>query len=221
MISCNSLACSCGYSDEFNLVDYDSYDYIFEVKIESKYTPNLDSLRKDTLGPPSLYVYNLQSGYNISLLEVFKGNLNKKIMSFSKGSSCSWSPEIGNTYIFYANYLGGVEMCNRKLVKEYSIENYIKEKSILQFLKSKPLEVKIKLNGNILIEGKHINKKRDGIWNIYSTNNENKIVFKLTYIEGELISVERGSGYSQENQWQSISYSYFIRQKRIKTKIQH
>lgn len=214
LITVTSLACSCAYSEEFNLVDYDSFKHIFEVKIESKYSFEKDTVMSDIPKLPSLYEFGLMNGYNISMIEVFKGDLSltEKAMGFPSGSSCSWTPEIGSTYIFYANHLDDVEMCNRIIIKKYDKEKYLEEKSILQSLKMKPSEVKIKLDNNILIEGAHFSGKRDGVWYIYSTNENNDLMFKLKYEKGELLVIEKSSGYSRENEWHSISYSYFFEQ---------
>lgn len=216
LITSISIACTCAYTEEFNLVDYDSYDYIFEVKVESKYEFKKDTVKSDIPKPPSLYENGLLNGYNISIIEVFKGDLERseKVMGFPGGSSCSWIPKLGFTYIFYANSLNGVEACNRKLIEKYDKENYQNEKSILQFLKTKPSEVKIESNENILIEGKHVNGERDGVWKIYSITEKNKLKFKLTYKNGDLFAIEKGAGYYQEKKWDSISYAYFFEQRK-------
>jgi len=214
VITSVSFACSCAYSEEFNLLDYDSYEYIFEVKIESKYEFKKDTVKSDKPKPPSLCEFGLLNGYNITMIEVFKGELelSEKIMGFPGGSSCSWTPEIGVTYIFYANSLNDVEACNRKLIKKYDQESYENEKSILQSLKTNPKEIKIKSNEKALIEGKCVEKKRDGLWKIYSTNEQNLVALVLKYTNGQLISVEKEKGYSEEDEWLHISFSYYLEQ---------
>lgn len=209
-----SIACTCGYSEEFNLLDYDSYEYIFEVKIESKYEFKKDTVKSDIPKPPSLYEFGLLNGYNISILEIFKGELEltEKIMGFPSGSSCSWTPEIGVTYIFYTNSLNDVEACNRKLIKKYGQESYENEKSILQSLKTYPKEIKIKSNDKVLIEGNYVEKKREGIWKIYSTNEQNSVALILNYTSGQLLSIEKEKGYSDEDEWLNISYRYYLEQ---------
>jgi hypothetical protein len=206
----NCLACSCAYSEEFNLLDYDSYKYIFEVKIESKYEFKKDTTERNKPKPPSLYEYDLLDGYNISMIEVFKGDLklSEKIMGFPKNSSCSWTPEIGVTYIFYANSLNNIESCNRILIKKYEKENYLNEKSILNTLKYSPSEVLIQIEKNTIIEGSHINSKREGTWKVYSPKN-NELALSLIYDKGELISISKETGYKQEDEWLRITYSYY------------
>jgi hypothetical protein len=188
------------------------------VKIESKYEFKKDSAKSDIPKPPSPYEFGLLNGYNISMIEVFKGELklSKKIMGFPNGSSCSWTPEIGGTYIFYANSLNDVEACNRKLIKKYDRESYLNEKSILRSLKTKAEEVRIKLKGKTLIKGKYVRGKRDGAWKIYSTKGQNNVAFILNYTDGQLRSVEKGDGYSEENEWLDISYRYYLEQLEIK-----
>ena len=214
LITTVSFACSCEYSEEFNLLDYDYYEYIFEVKIESKYEFIKDTVKSDKPKPPSQYEFGLLNGYNISMIEIFKGELelSEKIMGFPIGSSCSWTPEIGVTYIFYANSLNGIESCNRKLIKKYNKGIYENEKSILQSLKSNPKEIKIKSNEKALIEGKYVGEKREGIWKIYSTNEQNSVALILNYTNGQIISIEKENGYSEEDKWLNISYSYYLEQ---------
>jgi hypothetical protein len=218
VITVTSFACSCAYSEEFNLVDYDFYEHIFEVKIESKYVFEKKIINNNKPKPPSLYKFGLLSSYNINILEVFKGDLklSEKVMGFPNGSSCSWTPEIGVTYIFYTNSLNDVEMCNRILIKKYEEEKYLEEKLILRSLKTKPLKVKIKLDDKIVIEGTHVNGKRNGIWSIYSIKEENKLTFKLTYENGDLLIVEKGLADLDGEEWHSISYFYFTEQVKSK-----
>lgn len=213
-ITHSCLACTCHKSEHFNLVDYDFYEHIFEVKVKSKYTPDLDSLKNDTTNSPSLYEYDLLNGYNISMIEVFKGDLKltEKVMGFPDFSSCSWAPEIGNTYIFYANSLNGVEMCNRILIKKYDEKEFLQEKSILCSLMDSPSKVKIELDSKVVIEGYHVEDLRDGTWKIYSMDKENKIVFKLVYKKGDLLSIKKDVGYSEQEEWHSSYYYYYTEQ---------
>lgn len=213
-ISSISFACSCAHSKSFNLLDYDSYEYIFEVKIESNYEFKKDTAKSDKPKPPSPFEFGLYKRYNVSIIEVFKGELelSEKTMSFPSGSSCSWTPEIGATYIFYTRSLNSVESCNRKLIKKYDKENYVNEKSILRTFKTKPGNVKIKSNKNLLIKGKYVRNKRDGTWKIYSTNEQNKVAFTLKYTNGQLISIQKEKGFSEENEWHYITYSYYSEQ---------
>ncbi|MGV6861352.1 MAG: hypothetical protein ACWA41_06245 [Putridiphycobacter sp.] len=212
-ITSTSFACTCAYQEEFNLLDYDAYKYIFEVKIESPYEQKNDSLNSDQPNLPSPYEFGLLNGYNISIIEVFKGDikLSETVMGFSRESSCSWKPKIGATYIFYASSLDGVEACNRKLINENNQERYRNEKLILRSLKSKLKKIKIKSNGKTLITGKYRKKKREGIWKIYSTNEQNKVALILNYTNGQLTSVKKEGGYSEEDEWLKMSYTYYLK----------
>lgn len=209
-----SFACTCVFSKEFNLVDYDAYTNIFEVKIESKYVPELDSVLSKELNLHLVNELDYSNTYSISMIEVFKGDISlfEKIMFFQNLTSCSWSPEIGSTYIFYTDHLNGVESCTRKVKKEYDFAKYTHEKNILRTLKNKPSKVRINLNENILIKGQYQNDKRDGVWKIYSPTEENKVTFKLTYKNGVLLKLEKGPAYSNENRWLLITYKYFLEQ---------
>ncbi|MFN6377780.1 MAG: hypothetical protein ACK4WD_00790 [Flavobacteriales bacterium] len=209
-----SFACSCAYSEDFNLFDYDSYEYIFEVSVKSKYEFKNDSEGKDLPYDPRLIENGFFNCYYISILEVFKGemNLSEKMMCFPGGSSCSWEPEIGFTYIFYANSLNSIEACNRKLIKEYSPEYYGNEKSILQSLETKPKKIKIKSDNKLVLEGNYIEEKRDGIWKIYSTKGRNTIALTLTYAKGMLLSVKKEKGFSETDEWLNMTYLYYLEQ---------
>ncbi len=214
VITSSSFACYCPYSEEFNLVDYDSYTHIFEVSIKSKYEFKKDSVNIDLPKNSTLYEIGALFGFNISILEVFKGDLNlsENIMGFPAFSSCSWGPEIGFTYIFYANSLNSIEACNRKLVKEYNQEYYENEKAILKSLKTKPKEFQIESNNKLLIEGNFIDEKREGTWKIYSTQNPNTIALMLTYSKGKLLSVKKEIGYSETDEWLNMTYQYYLEQ---------
>ena len=49
-IATASFACTCmEHIESFNLVDYENYDNIFEVKIESSFSPDIEDSESDTL----------------------------------------------------------------------------------------------------------------------------------------------------------------------------
>jgi hypothetical protein len=206
LVSVTYFACSCTDSEEFNLAHYDLNKHIFEVKIMSKYKYIKDTVKSDKPKLPSLYDIGLLEGYNISIIEVFKGDLKvtEKVMGFSTNSSCSWKPEIGNTYIFYTNGLDDVEMCNRIIIKNYDEEFFLKEKTILNSLKKKPNLLKVDFNNKRIIEGNYIKGKRNGIWKIYST--DNKTLFKLKFENDKLLSLEKGEGFKEEDEFHLVSH---------------
>lgn len=212
------FACDCIANTHFNLVQYDFYTHIFEVKIEAKYEPKrkIKGFDIDTLQPPPApYEFDFFDGYTISMIEVFKGdpaNLSENIMSFANNSSCSWQPEVGKTYIFYATGFGGIDSCNRKLIKKNDNKAYEEEKSILRVLKNTPDTVHITSGTTPLIKGAHINGKRDGVWNIYSGDKKNKLMLTLTYKKGALVAAEKGPGYNDEKEWHGLSYDHFKKQ---------
>lgn len=156
----------------FNLVEYDDYKHIFEVKIEEKYEPQKDTVPSTQPQPPSPYDYGLMQGYQISILSIFKGNLTlgKKVMGFENGSSCAWQPKIGSTYIFYSNSLDGIGMCNRKLDGTSRSKAYKAEKAVLRALKSKRKVFSYKYKNTVLIRGGHRQGKRAGAWQFYAVN---------------------------------------------------
>lgn len=206
------LSCSCYGPDYFDLLTYDTNDCIFEVTIKSKYDPRLDSLKNETLKPSPLNQFNFDNGYYITVNEVYKGevDLYLKQMGFSNWTSCSWTPEIGHTYIFYSNGVGGVEMCNRKVVLEYDLNEYETEKTILRTLKENPDTVSIRIGKKMLIEGRNRKGVRTGTWLIYSLTEKNDIAFELDYEKGILKEIRIGPGYDiDEYHWHSIVYSEY------------
>jgi hypothetical protein len=197
------LACMCYGPDKFDLLTYDTYNYIFEVTVNSIYEPQQDSLPQDTLRPPSLFFHNLVNGYEITIKEVYKGDVDPhlKFMGFPKGSSCSWTPEIGYTYIFYADWINGIEMCNRKVVLDYNQEAFETEKKILRILKESPEVLAINDGERKVLTGKNDKGLRVGTWYIYSLTESNEIVFELDYENGKLMGFRTGPGYNELEHW--------------------
>lgn len=214
LLSKSMLSCTCYGPGNFDLLTYDSHAYIFEVTIDSIYEPQQDSLPHDTLRPPSLFFLNLVNGYSVTLKEVYKGDVDPqlKFMGFPKGSSCEWTPEIGYTYIFYADWINGIEMCNRKVVLEYNQETFETEKKILRILKESPEVLAINDGVRKVLTGKNDKGLRVGTWYIYSLTESNEIVFELDYEKGKLMGFRTGPGYNESEHWLYIVHRAYQEQ---------
>ncbi len=208
MLSNSLLCCICYGPGNFDLLTYDTQSYIFEVTVNSLYKSQPDSLQLDSVKPPSLFDRDLLNSYNITVNEVYKGNVDPgmKHMGFPKGSSCSWTPEIGMTYIFYTNWINGIEMCDRKVVLEYNQMEFETEKKILRILKESADIVSIKVGERMLFNGKNDKGLRVGTWFIYSLAEPNEIAFELDYENGKLMRFRTGPGYNELDRWQYIVY---------------
>jgi hypothetical protein len=190
------------------------YHCIFQVTVESEYLGNKDTSNQDTLQPPSLFDFGLEKTYNVTIQEVFKGDIEttRKTMGFPVGSSCSWYPQLGYTYIFYADYFGGIEMCHRKVVLEYEKKEFKEEISILRTLRDKPEKVLIKIGDKTLIEGTNKNGKRVGLWKVHSLKEGNPVVYELTYSDGDLSKIVLGSGFDTDNHFNYLAYRLYSKQ---------
>jgi len=214
LFASSGLACSCSEAKHFDLLHYDMYHYIFQVTIESEHIAGKDSSNQDTLQPPDLFDFGLEKTFNITIQEVFKGDIKTttKTIGFPIGSSCSWSPQLGYSYIFYADYFGGIEMCHRKIVLEYEKKEFEQEISILRTLRDKPEKVLIKMGDKTLIEGTNKNGKRFGTWKVHSLAEGNPIAYELTYSDGDLSKIVLGSGFDTDNHFYYLAHRLYSKQ---------
>jgi len=191
-------ACSCYGLQDFDLIHLDSYKYIFEVKVESTFGSK-ESEAKNELDSLRIQIAELSNSYKVQLIEQFKGNVRLKnsIMSFPSVSSCSWRPQVGETYIFYANSFSNIGMCDRKTLKSHSKERHEIEKQHLRELKRKPNNV-VLLNGDKkVLTGQYKDGERYGRWIAYNLDSINSIKYEISYKDGKLQSFKEGASFKE------------------------
>jgi len=241
------LGCTCYMVESFDLEDYDKSMYIAEIKIieksEDDYDYRLAQYEKETANwdeeyplapfpPPNNY-----TEFRIEVIEVFKGNLNKSVVSLranEKNSSCYWEPEVGANYIFYLeevltdNKIVEVRGCQRRIRNDN--ENYDSEIEALKILGAKK-DGAFKIDqSNLLdnqgepyfpIKGKFKNGKRHGKWIIAEPKSYSKDqvqlgrkVLVLRYKNGHLMSVKYDQSKDKYAEYFTKYWEYYYEEKR-------
>jgi hypothetical protein len=206
MFSSTSMACRCPLIKYFDPVLYDFEDNIFEVTIDSLIEPVIE----DTVALSSGVVVLKYAKFKVTINEVYKGELQigDTVMTVYQGNNCSSMPRVGSTFIMYDD-LNGFYACSRTLSKSALPKDFRYEQAILRLLRAKPDTVNIMLNGQLLVEGRHNNGKRDGLWKVYTFEGDHEVVYELKYEKGEFLGIATGPGFDAENRLHlSVIYSY-------------
>jgi len=201
----SAYCCTCYVPGSFSLSAFDRFPNIVEMKI-IKELPSSET--KDPFG----FEY---SGFEIEVLEVFKGKIElelKKLSVYGGFSSCDWIPKAGSQYLFYlgennsetegmfATRMG----CQRRFVTDDSESK--SEIEALRIIRDKT-NGKVKIDQTILLEepgkqnyysviGKMKNGKRHGKWILAEPLNYSRSdfspqskVIEIKYRLGEVVSV--------------------------------
>ncbi|WP_338393353.1 hypothetical protein [Fulvitalea axinellae] len=187
---------------------------IVEVKvIEKKDNCEATLNQKDSIGEFDIFTQLLNdfTEFEIEIVEVFKGDINKSITTLRASdinSSCFWEPEVGKSYVLYTgktiNSADGnileIEGCQRRIRNDQT--NYTSEIQALKILKDKKegffiVDQSELLNQKkgyyITLKGSHKNGQRHGKWvlaePINYSNSSAKVksrIFVLKYKHGKL-----------------------------------
>ena len=231
-----SVAKACSYFQlkSFSLKEFDEAKVVVEIQVLSeviedsskmfedyalvieKYKKSIMNWDKPYPPPPPPPQAKLPAAsytdFKIKVLSYYKGAQYKiDILRADIGSSCAWTPKIGQKYLIYVSYMPtegmtnviGAGACERKLTPSCKLYNYKHEKKVLKMLRKakdgrfeiyNTIRIGNKEHKLLTLEGEFKNKVRQGVWTLYEPlMHREKVVLILdkvlilTYVDGKII----------------------------------